>query len=286
MELSLRGGNTFQKRHDQNQRERSLSEATKTKAMRVLIWGIAGRLGAAVLEAVNKTENAICVGGVDRTAVKNLGVPVFTRPEDISVAADVIIDFSAAECVQKLIPYAVSAKLPVVICTTGHTQKHLSLIEQASSSIPVFKSANVSMGVALLVELAKTAARAVGGKYDIEIIEQHHNVKRDAPSGTALMLAEALTGEINAPRELTHGRYGRTAARKPSEIGIHAVRGGSVVGKHEIIFFGKDESISIKHEASSKMQFAEGAVTAAQFLVDKPPAVYGMIDLIGSVRTL
>lgn len=252
----------------------------------VLIWGIGGRMGRTLLECLNKNSNANAIGGVDKFANKaDFNIPIFKSVSEINVKADVIIDFSRAEAIYDFLPYAKENKIPVVLCTTGYSELDLDYISEMSKEIPLFKSSNMSIGINLLIDLVKKATNLLGENFDIELIEQHHNVKVDSPSGTALSIANAINEEMNNTLEFKFGRHDSNERRKKNELGIHAVRGGTVVGKHEVLFLGNDEIITIKHDASSKAVFAEGAVKASIFMTSiKTPGIYNMNDLIQSTE--
>ena len=252
----------------------------------VLIWGIGGRMGRTLLECLNKNSNANAIGGVDKFANKaDFNIPIFKSVSEINVKADVIIDFSRAEAIYDFLPYAKENKIPVVLCTTGYSELDLDYISEMSKEIPLFKSSNMSIGINLLIDLVKKATNLLGENFDIELIEQHHNVKVDSPSGTALSIANAINEEMNNTLEFKFGRHDSNERRKKNELGIHAVRGGTVVGKHEVLFLGNDEIITIKHVASSKAVFAEGAVKASIFMTSiKTPGIYNMNDLIQSTE--
>ncbi len=252
----------------------------------VLIWGIGGRMGRTLLECLNKNSNANAIGGVDKFANKaDFNIPIFKSVSEINVKADVIIDFSRAEAIYDFLPYAKENKIPVVLCTTGYSELDLDYISEMSKEIPLFKSSNMSIGINLLIDLVKKATNLLGENFDIELIEQHHNVKVDSPSGTALSIANAINEEMNNTLEFKFGRHDSNERRKKNELGIHAIRGGTVVGKHEVLFLGNDEIITIKHEASSKAVFAEGAVKASIFMTSiKTPGIYNMNDLIQSTE--
>lgn len=248
----------------------------------VLVWGIGGRMGQAVCGVLAETKGARVALGVDGFAdPAKFDVPVFKSAKDISMRADVIIDFSRAEAIFDIIPYAVENKIPCVLCTTGYNEEEENLIKNASKQIAVFKSGNMSLGINLLINLAKKASDVLGRKFDIEIVETHHNVKADSPSGTALMIANAINEQFDGEKEYIYGRAGRETRRAEKEIGIHAVRGGTVVGKHDVMFLGNDETITLSHQATSKAVFAEGAVAACQFLIGKPCGIYDMQDMLG-----
>ena len=194
-------------------------------------------------------------------------------------AGDALIDFSSPAALDALLSWAVSAHVPCVLATTGYTEEQLAAIDEAAKRIPIFRSANMSVGIALLRKLAAQAAAALDGSFDIEIVETHHRRKKDAPSGTALMLYDALKA-ARPQSGPVFGREGRSCARQAGEIGIHAVRGGTVVGEHEILFLGDEERITIAHSAESRAVFASGALQAAAFLQGKAPGLYTMDDLL------
>lgn len=246
--------------------------------MKIIIYGIGGAMGKFVYEAACREDEVVC--GVDKFADKSkFPVPVYASCKEISENADCIIDFSVREAIYDYLPYAVEHKIPCVIATTGYDEKELVYIEQAASSIPVFKSGNMSVGINVLLRIAKLAASVLGNQADIEIVETHHHRKVDAPSGTALLLADGIK-KVLPDKQYVYGRYGHTGKRKPEELGIHALRGGTVVGKHEISFFMNSEVITVKHEAESRAVFAEGSLSAARFLFGKKPGMYDMDDML------
>lgn len=252
----------------------------------VLIWGIGGRMGRTLLECLNKNEYTTAVGGVDKFANQaDFNIPIFQNISDINIKADVIIDFSRAEAIYDILPYAKENKIPVVLCTTGYSELDLDYINEMSKELPLFKSSNMSIGINLLIDLVKKATNLLGENFDIELIECHHNVKVDSPSGTALTIAEAINEEMNNTLEFKFGRHDNNERRKKNELGIHAVRGGTVVGRHEVLFLGNDETIKIKHEANSKAVFAEGAVKASIYMSTiKTPGIYNMKNLIEETK--
>lgn len=252
----------------------------------VLIWGIGGRMGRTLLECLNKNEYTTAVGGVDKFANQaDFNIPIFQNISDINIKADVIIDFSRAEAIYDILPYAKENKIPVVLCTTGYSELDLDYINEMSKELPLFKSSNMSIGINLLIDLVKKATNLLGENFDIELIECHHNVKVDSPSGTALTIAEAINEEMNNTLEFKFGRHDNNERRKKNELGIHAVRGGTVVGRHEVLFLGNDETITIKHEANSKAVFAEGAVKASIYMSTiKTPGIYNMKNLIEETK--
>jgi 4-hydroxy-tetrahydrodipicolinate reductase len=209
--------------------------------------------------------------------------PVYVSAEDFTGKCDVIVDFSFHTATEGLLNYAVKNNLPIVIATTGHTEEETALIKKAAETVPVFYSRNMSLGINLLIALANKACKSLGSAFDIEIIEKHHNQKLDAPSGTALMIADALKDTRDIETEYIYNRQPVKQKRQKNEIGIHAVRGGTIVGEHEVIFAGKDEVITLSHSAASRDVFAEGAVRAAQFIVGKTPALYDMNDIVNSI---
>lgn len=242
--------------------------------MKILLNGACGRMGKEVERIVSASENHKIAAKVDKMAAES---GCYTNIDDFDGSADMIIDFSNHLGTQELMSFAVKNRIPAVIATTGHTDEELEIINNAAKEIPVFHSANMSLGVALLVELAvKTAA--VMPDADIEIVETHHNRKLDAPSGTALMIANA----IKTVREKALFKLGRAgnAKREKDEIGIHAVRRGNIVGIHEVLVSTDSQTITLKHEAHSRALFAEGAVSAAEFLLGKPAGLYDMQSII------
>ena len=245
--------------------------------MKIILTGFSGRMGNAVQQvAADGYMGASVVAGVDLVPTKG-EVPCYSDFNDIKETADCIIDFSNHASVKAVCDYAVSTGLPVVISTTGHTEEEKEIIRKASESVPVFYSANMSMGVALLCRMATLAAKTLPGA-DIEIVETHHNRKLDAPSGTALMIANAIK-TVREGAKFIFGREGM-AKREPDEIAVHAVRRGNIVGIHEVLVSTDYETITIKHEAHSRTLFAEGAVAAADFLVGKKPGLYDMSTMI------
>jgi len=239
-------------------------------------------MGRVVTQLVNEDENVAIVAGIDLSTDGQNTYPVFQSFSQCNIKADVIIDFSSPVNVRDMLDFAIDRGIGIVLCTTGFTKKDLELIEEASRLISILRSANMSMGINLITKLVKEAARvlAVSG-FDIEIVEKHHNKKVDAPSGTALALADAINDALNNSYEYVYDRTDIRAPRQKKEIGISAVRGGTIVGEHEIIFAGSDEVIEIKHTAYSKAIFAKGAIQAAKFLHGKPAGMYTMNDVIG-----
>ncbi|MBP5242628.1 MAG: 4-hydroxy-tetrahydrodipicolinate reductase [Clostridia bacterium] len=245
----------------------------------VLICGIGGKMGQNVYALLQGDKEAQAVCGVDMVAPSNVTVPVYDSFEKVSEKVDVIVDFSSPKVLPSLLAYAQKTGCAVVLATTGYTPDDLAKIEDASKKIAVFKTANFSVGVNLLVKLVKQAAAFLGEDYDVEIVEKHHHLKVDAPSGTALMLADSVNAAFDGQKEYLYGRSGNVG-RRGKEIGIHAVRGGTIVGEHDVLFCGEDEEITLSHRASSKIVFASGAVRAAKFVAGMPAGKYDMTDVL------
>lgn len=248
---------------------------------RIILCGACGKMGGNVLSLLQNDPEAKAVAGVDLYP-REIGIPVYSSFDDVQEQADVIIDFSSAENVAARLEYAKTHGLGIVLASTGFTAEDLSIIDEYAKTTAVFKTANLSLGVNLMQALCKAAAEVLGDNFDVEIIERHHNLKKDAPSGTALMLADSVNEAFDNQKTYTNGRAGIVGARKKSEIGIHAVRGGTIVGEHEVLFAGEDETITITHTATSKRVFAAGAIRAAKFLNGKPAGYYQMKDLLNS----
>lgn len=250
---------------------------------KVLMHGCNGKIGRAITRLIKAQEDIEIVAGVDPYLDEPNIYPVFSSINECTIKADVIIDFSTASALKSLVDYAVDQNIPAVICTTGLSEEDITYLKEASNTLPIFFSANMSLGVNLLIALAKRATEILGDSgFDIEIIEKHHNQKIDAPSGTALAIADAINDTLN--HEYTY-RYDRSTVREKrpkKEIGIHAVRGGTIVGEHDILFAGNDEFITLSHQATSKEVFANGAIKAAKFLAHKAPGLYDMDHLLNS----
>ncbi len=248
----------------------------------ILLSGANGKMGQAVTRAVAGFDSLQISAGFDINTEQNSTFPVYNDLSQVEEAVDVIIDFSHPAMLDQLLDYAVSRNIPAVICTTGLSTDHLSRIEYESKSLPIFFSANMSIGVNLLIDLVCRAAKILENNFDIEIVEKHHNQKIDAPSGTALAIADAIADTVSYPAEYVYDRHSVRKKRDKREIGLHAVRGGTIVGEHDVIFAGTDEVIEIKHSATSKEVFAVGAVRAAAFLTKQKPGLYAMKDLIAA----
>lgn len=247
---------------------------------RIIISGCNGKMGHQVSSCTADRDDCEIVGGIDINNGANNEFPVFAKPKEINVDADVIIDFSNPAILPSLLQYAQIKKVPLVLCTTGYNKAQVETIKRVSTEVPIFYSGNMSIGVNLLIELSKKAAKILGNNFDVEIIEKHHNQKIDAPSGTALMIADGISSAINDNMHYVYDRHSQRKKRELNEIGIHSVRAGTIVGEHEVIFAGKNEMISLTHTAQSKEIFAIGAVNAAIYLKNKPAGLYDMGDLL------
>ena len=248
----------------------------------IIMNGCNGRMGRVITELAEKDNQVQIVAGVDAYTGIDNKYPVFTSIEACDVKADAIIDFSTASAVDDLLVYAVQTNTPVVLCTTGLSAEQLSKVDEASKKVAILKSANMSLGINTLMKLLKMATDILANRgFDIEIVEKHHNQKLDAPSGTALALADCINQVVNNEYDYTYDRSTVREKRKEKEIGISAVRGGTIVGEHEVIYAGTDEVIEIKHTAYSKAIFAKGAIDAAKYLAGKEAGMYNMADVIG-----
>ncbi len=244
--------------------------------------GCNGKMGQVITDICKADESVEIVAGIDVIDNRDNGYPVFTDIDACDVKADVIVDFAAAVAVDKLLNYAEAKGIPVVLCTTGLSPEQLSKVSQVSEKVAILKSANMSLGINTIMKLLKDAIAVFGpAGYDVEIVEKHHNLKVDAPSGTALALADSINEASNNQYEYIYDRSQTRNKRDKKELGISAVRGGTIVGEHEVLFAGIDEVIEIKHTAYSKSVFAKGAVEAAKFLAGKPVGMYNMSDVIG-----
>lgn len=245
----------------------------------IILCGANGKMGKVIRDIVAKRDDCRIAAGIDLNTQSD-SFPIYSSFDEIKEDADVIIDFSNPALLNDLLDFAVKKSMPVVIATTGYDESQKKQIEEASRKTSVFFTYNMSLGINLLANLAKKAVQVLGDAFDIEIIEKHHNQKIDAPSGTALMLADAICEELNKPMKYEYDRHSKREKRTKNEIGMHAVRGGTIVGEHEIMFAGRDEIITLSHSARSKEVFAVGAVNAALFLKDKPAGMYSMKEMI------
>ena len=243
--------------------------------------GCNGKMGRMITELVKNDDGAVIAAGVDTyTGIAN-DYPVYESIDQCDTDVDVVIDFSNAGAVDALLDYCAEKKIPVVLCTTGLSEEQLEKVRETSEKTAVLKSANMSMGINLLLKLLKDAAKVLGNAgYDIELVERHHNQKLDAPSGTALALADSINEALNGEYHYVYDRSQMRQKRDAKEIGISAVRGGTIVGDHEVIFAGTDEVIEFRHSAYSRNVFAKGAVEAAKFLAGKETGMYDMGDVI------
>lgn len=247
---------------------------------KIILFGCNGRMGQVVSRLAESMDDVEIVCGIDINEVQKNNYPVYKDPYDFKGKADAIIDFSHPDMLGTLLNFAVTRKIPAVIATTGLLKKQIEALRLASLDVAIFYSANMSLGVNLLIELVKNATCALGDDFDIEIIEKHHNQKIDAPSGTALAIADAIAEASASPMEYTYDRHSVRKKRSKNEIGIHAIRGGTIVGEHEVIFAGKDEIITIKHTAMSREIFASGAIKAAKYISTKKNGLFNMKDLV------
>ena len=236
-------------------------------------------MGATVASLLKDDGNAQVVCGVDINGCADGNIPVYKTFDSVKEKVDVIVDFSSPAALNAELDWAVKKGVPVVLAATGYSESDLKFIDTCAKKVAIFKTANFSIGVNLLVKLVREAAETLGEKFDIEIIEKHHNQKVDAPSGTALMLADSANAAFDGKKDYLNGRCGKVGKRG-SEIGIHAVRGGTIVGEHDVIFAGEDEVITLSHSAASKRVFAAGAIKAAKWLAGKPAGKYDMGDII------
>lgn len=244
--------------------------------------GCNGKMGRVITELVNADENVEIVAGVDTYMGTSNAYPVFAKVEECDVEADVVVDFSNAAAVDGLLAYCRAKNLPVVLCTTGLSEEQLAKVEETAKETAVLRSANMSLGINLLMKLLQDAAKVLAPSgFDVELVEKHHNQKLDAPSGTALALADAVNAALNQEYTYNYDRSKERKKREKKEIGIAAVRGGTIVGEHEVLFAGTDEVIEFKHTAYSRSVFAKGALEAAKFLAGKPSGMYDMSDVIG-----
>ncbi len=239
-------------------------------------------MGKMISGLVKEDTQIAIVAGVDAFASEEYPFPVFTDIEECTVKADVVIDFSVAAAVDGLLEYCVREKTPCVLCTTGLSEEQLTKLKEASEQVAILKSANMSLGINLLMKLLKEAASVLKpAGFDIEIVEKHHRMKLDAPSGTALALGDSIKEALEGDYENVYDRSGRRQQRPEKEIGYSAVRGGTIVGEHDVIFAGSDEVLTFSHTAYSRGVFGKGAIQAAKFLKGKPAGLYDMSDVIG-----
>ena len=250
--------------------------------VKIIMHGCNGHMGQVISGIVEKDPDAEIVAGIDIADQGKNSYPVFTDIDACQVEADAIIDFSSAKATDKLLEYSAARQIPVVLCSTGLSEEQLAKVEETSKKVAVLKSANMSLGINTLLKLVQDAAKVLAtAGFDMEIVEKHHRLKVDAPSGTALALADSINEAMDNKYHYVYDRSQKREKRDDKEIGISAVRGGTIVGEHEIIFAGQDEVIEFKHTAYSKAIFGKGAVEAAKFLAGKPAERYDMSDVIG-----
>lgn len=249
----------------------------------ILLSGACGRMGQAISAMCDQRDDIRISCGFDLNKSMVVNFPVYDDYDKIKEDADVIIDFSNPSNTENLLAYAISINKPCVIATTGLIKKQIDLLHEASAKIPVFFSANMSLGVNLIIALAQRAAKILGNSFDIEIIEKHHNQKLDAPSGTALAIADAISDSLKTAPNYIYDRHSARKKRDKNEIGLHAIRGGTIVGEHDVLFAGNNEIVQISHSATSRDVFATGAIRAAEFIYNKPCGMYSMNDLFGSI---
>jgi 4-hydroxy-tetrahydrodipicolinate reductase len=249
--------------------------------IRVIIIGASGYMGRAVATAVeNNSNDFTVVAGVSPSGRGSFAFPVYKSISEVTEPADAIIDFSRPKAIYDCLPYCKEKKIPYIIGTTGLSEDDMRFIDSYANSVPIFISGNMSLGVNLQLQLVKSAAAALGVAFEPEIVEKHHHFKVDAPSGTALMLADAISSKSPEGKKYTFGRYTKTERRKQNELGIHSVRGGTIVGEHEVYFIGTDEIVEISHRAYSKQIFALGALRATKFMMSMQPGLYSMQDIV------
>ncbi|MFL0250827.1 4-hydroxy-tetrahydrodipicolinate reductase [Clostridium neuense] len=248
--------------------------------IKILLNGCGGKMGHAVTNAACGKDDISIVGGIDKFSTEHFSYPLFKTIDEVNVPCDVILDFSRPDSLDSILNYADKIKVPIVLCTTGYSDKQLEKIKAFSKEHAIFRSANMSIGINALNIILKKLSQILYDNYDIEIIEKHHNQKVDSPSGTAILLADTIKNSINDDNiSFINGRNG-ISPKKHNEIGIHAVRGGSIVGEHEILFAGQGETIELKHTAISREVFAVGAIKACIFMADKTSGLYDMGNVL------
>ena len=254
--------------------------------LKLIISGCNGYMGKVVTALAENDPEILITAGFDIITETRAGFQVYADPAEFTGGADVVVDFSNPAALGKLLEFGISAKIPLILCTTGYTAEQQKQIEKTAEHIPVFKSANMSLGINLLADLIKRACAVLGSAYDVEIVEYHHKRKVDAPSGTALMLADAASASFPHESEYVFERHSKSRPRDNKEIGISSVRGGTIVGQHNVIFAGLDEVIELKHTAASRDVFAAGAIRAAKFIAGvTSPGIYDMSDVLNGYRS-
>ncbi len=251
--------------------------------MDIIINGINGAMGQTILKTISQFKNINVVAGIDKMSNNEYPFPVYSDIALCDTKADAIIDFSRPEALDGLLKYAKETNTPLLVATTGLSDSQIEKIKAASKHVAIFFSANMSLGVNLQMNLIAKAASLLYPDFEIEIVEKHHNKKVDSPSGTAYSLADSINSALGGKLKYIFGRHGKTHKREPNELGIHAIRGGTIVGEHSVMFIGRDEVIEINHIATSKQVFAIGAIRAALFLNEKQPGLYSMQDLVSTM---
>lgn len=246
----------------------------------IAICGANGKMGKTIYNCISAREDCKVIAGIDINTKQYADFPIIDSPSKLPEKPDVIIDYSNPASLDGLLEYCLSTGTPIVLATTGYSDEQINKIKSAAEQIPVFFTFNMSLGINLLVQLAKKAASVLGDQFDIEIVEKHHNQKIDAPSGTAIMLANAINETLDNKYHYVYDRHSQRKKRDKNEIGMHAIRGGTIVGEHDVIFAGHDEVITLSHSAASKSVFAEGSINAAVYLSDKSAGLYDMSSLV------
>lgn len=254
------------------------------KMTKITITGACGYMGRVINSLIKERSDCEVLSGIDILGEKYDSFEIYKSPFDMPEKPDVIIDFSHPSALANLLSYCKMNNVPLVVATTGYTDEQIADIKSSASQIPIFFTFNMSLGINLLVDLARKATKVLGGQFDIEIVEKHHNRKKDAPSGTALMIAEALNEELDGKMQYVYDRHSVRKPREKDEIGLHAVRGGTIVGEHDIIFAGHDEVITLSHSAGSREVFAAGSINAAVFLAGKSKGLYAMSDMLSEIK--
>ncbi|MGI6298060.1 MAG: 4-hydroxy-tetrahydrodipicolinate reductase [Saccharofermentanales bacterium] len=257
-------------------------DLTSNQKLRIFLSGCLGRMGKVIAGIAAESADLEIVAGSDLKSDPSSLFPVFANPLDCDIEFDVLIDFSNPAVLPSLLQLLKREKKPGIICTTGLDAAQIDMIKTASAEIPLFRSANMSLGINLLSKLARDAAALLYPDFDIEIIEVHHNQKIDAPSGTALLLADAVNDQLDGALEYVYDRSQVRRKRAGNELGMHAIRGGTIVGEHTVLFAGSDEVIELKHTAQSRAVFARGAVAAARFMADRQSGLYSMDDVLAA----
>lgn len=247
---------------------------------KIVISGANGKMGRVIYSCIGERNDCLAMAGIDKNTVPYADFPIYEKPFKLPSPPDVIIDYSHPTLLEGLLSYAKMNNVPVVFATTGYSEEQILQIKSAAEQIPIFFTFNMSLGINLLCELSRKAAQLLGGQFDIEIVEKHHNQKIDAPSGTAIMLADSINDALEDGYRYVYDRHSHRQKRNPREIGIHSIRGGTIVGEHEVIFAGRDEVITLSHSAASKEVFAVGSLNAAIYLVGKEKGLYSMKDLV------